>query len=352
MYINPIPATDIIIEYNDGTKDGIVLVERRNPPFGLALPGGFAEHGISLENNARKEAKEETGLDIIIENPEHPLCVHSDPKRDPRAHMVSVTYIAQGQGVLKGGDDAKNAALYSVDELVNLVRKGKIVFDHDRAIMKYFHEKELYTPRDFVKVGVIGRFKPLHNGGKVMLETLCEKAEHVIIGIGSTNKYNVRNPFTAEESKEMIEKTLMPEYNNFSFVYIPDFAHVADYSDGSRWSKEITKQYGSMDGFFSGDAYVTELLKEHYHIIQPQDIIPEEKMIKLRASQVRLEVALNDEHWKEHVPEEVTKYLEKNHLVERFRQQFGQATISQLQHKPSLSESESLEQEKIHTLKA
>lgn len=351
VYRNPIPTTDIIIEYNDGIKEGIVLVERRNPPYGFAIPGGFAEQGISLEDNAQKEAREETGLDVILENPEHPLCVHSDPKRDPRAHMLSVTYKAKGHGTLKAGDDAKNAGLYSVNEVVHLIRRGQIAFDHDRALMKYFQEKGLYTPRDFIKVGVIGRFKPLHNGGKVLLETLCEQAEHVIIGIGSINKYNVRNPFTADESREMIHETLRPKYDNFSFVYVPDFAHMPEHSDGKRWAHEITKQFGSLDGFFSGDAYVTELLKEHYQIIQPQDIIAQDRRVKIRASQVRLEMALHDGHWKEHVPKAVLQYLEQKHIVERFQKQFGLATISLLQYKPSLGESESLEQEKFYTLK-
>ena len=94
--INPYPTTDIIIEYERAGKEGIILIMRKNPPIGLALPGGFAEYGISLEENARKEGKEETNLEVILENEEQPFCVHSDPQRDPRGHMISVTYIAKG----------------------------------------------------------------------------------------------------------------------------------------------------------------------------------------------------------------------------------------------------------------
>ncbi|MBU0536074.1 MAG: NUDIX hydrolase [Nanoarchaeota archaeon] len=136
-YINPIPTTDLVIEYALGQKYGIVLIERKNAPKGIALPGGFAEHGISLEDNAVKEAKEETNLDVILESPERPFCVHSRPDRDPRDHMISVTYIAQGSGSLKAGDDAKAAGLYDMSEVKGLLGTGKIVFDHERIIAKY-----------------------------------------------------------------------------------------------------------------------------------------------------------------------------------------------------------------------
>jgi ADP-ribose pyrophosphatase YjhB (NUDIX family) len=134
----PLIATDIIIEYNDGKKQGIVLIERRDFPYGIAIPGGMAEVGLTLEQNAVKESKEETGLEVVIENPEQPLCVHSDPNRDPRAHVVSVTYIGRGQGVLKAGDDAKIARLYSIDEVVNMLGKEMFAFDdHENIIRKF-----------------------------------------------------------------------------------------------------------------------------------------------------------------------------------------------------------------------
>src|SRR3989344_1857038 len=96
----PLAATDIIIEYGSKEEYGIVLITRKNFPYGIALPGGFAEYGISYEENAVKEAKEETSLDITIENPEHPLCVYSDPERDPRGHITSLTYIGKGHGII------------------------------------------------------------------------------------------------------------------------------------------------------------------------------------------------------------------------------------------------------------
>ncbi|MBU1199872.1 MAG: NUDIX hydrolase [Nanoarchaeota archaeon] len=139
---NPYPTVDIIIEYKDRNKEGIILIERKNPPYGLALPGGFAEWGLSLEDNAIKEAKEETSLDVILQNPEAPLCVHSDPERDPRGHTISVTYIAKGRGILKAADDAKKASIYTIEELIDLVKeKNNMAFDHAKTLEKYLKHK-------------------------------------------------------------------------------------------------------------------------------------------------------------------------------------------------------------------
>lgn len=139
QFRNPFPTTDVIIEYDNGIKKGIVLIERKNPPYGLALPGGFAEYGISLADNVRKEAREETGLELIIhENEDEPFCVKSNPDRDPRAHMISVAYTAKGYGNLKAGDDAKRVYLLTHDEIKQLIQQKKIVFDHSDILNKYF----------------------------------------------------------------------------------------------------------------------------------------------------------------------------------------------------------------------
>ena len=135
-YRNPIPTTDIIIEYCDGEKEGIVLITRKNPPYGLAIPGGFAELGLTLEENAQKEAREETNLEVELLNPGRPY-VYSNPDRDPRFHMISNTYIAKGRGTLQAGDDAAKARLYSIDEVVELFGTGKIVFDHENILKEY-----------------------------------------------------------------------------------------------------------------------------------------------------------------------------------------------------------------------
>ncbi len=141
MYQNPVPTTDIIIEYDSGQKEGIVLITRHNKPYGIALPGGFAEKGLSLGTNAQKEAREETGLEILIEDEDQPFCVRSDPNRDPRGHMMSVCYVATGFGELRAGDDAKTATLYTLQEVYALMGRGIFAFDHEKIVGKYLQQK-------------------------------------------------------------------------------------------------------------------------------------------------------------------------------------------------------------------
>jgi len=147
---SPIFATDLIIEYTDNVgKYGIVLIDRKNYPYGLALPGGIYEKKdqITLEENAIKEGNEETGLEIIIQNPNHPLTVRSSPYRDPRDHIVSVTYVTKGYGILKPRpeEDAKAAYLFSIDEIVNMIKTKRNTFafrDHPEILEEYLIQKE------------------------------------------------------------------------------------------------------------------------------------------------------------------------------------------------------------------
>jgi len=123
---NPIPTVDIIIE----CEGGIVLIKRKNPPHGWALPGGFVNYAESLETAALREAKEETGLDISLTRQLH---TYSDPGRDPRHHSITTVYIAQANGKLRPGDDAGEAAIFRRENLPE-----PIVFDHRKILEDYF----------------------------------------------------------------------------------------------------------------------------------------------------------------------------------------------------------------------
>ena len=101
-YKNPTPTVDILIEL-DGAPGQLVFVERKNPPRGLALPGGFVDEGEWLADAAMREAKEETGLDVELVELFH---AYSDPARDPRSHTVSTVFIGRARGTPVGGDDA------------------------------------------------------------------------------------------------------------------------------------------------------------------------------------------------------------------------------------------------------
>ncbi len=128
--IAPIISVNIIIRY----KGGIVLVDRAHEPFGWSIPGGFVDFGETVEQAAKREAKEETNLDIDIERQFH---VYSDPKRDPRgSHSITVVIIANGKGTLKAGDDAKDAQVFSMDQPL-----PKLAFDHNKILQDYMNEE-------------------------------------------------------------------------------------------------------------------------------------------------------------------------------------------------------------------
>jgi len=132
----PMLATDIIIEYCDkkSNVEGIILIERGEKPYGIALPGGHAEYGLTLEENAVKEAKEETNLDVILHNGHGKLLGnYSRPDRDPRTHMVAAVYIGRGYGTISAGDDAKKAMLVPYSQLENMVNHTPEVFAFDHA---------------------------------------------------------------------------------------------------------------------------------------------------------------------------------------------------------------------------
>lgn len=138
----PYVATDILIEYWDKQKDkeGIVLIERKNFPHGVALPGGISER-MTLMENVVKEASEETGLEVKIVTPNQPLCEFSDIGQDPRAFIISITYRAIGNGILRPRpeEDAKNARVYDYEETLKLLRDEKAwAMPHHRKIVQFY----------------------------------------------------------------------------------------------------------------------------------------------------------------------------------------------------------------------
>lgn len=124
---NPLLTVDIIIEL---AGSAIVLIERKNPPHGWALPGGFVDYGESVESAAVREAKEETSLEVVLTEQ---FYTYSDPTRDARHHTVSTVFIASAQGVPHGADDAKAARAFQEDFLPT-----PLVFDHAKILRDYF----------------------------------------------------------------------------------------------------------------------------------------------------------------------------------------------------------------------
>lgn len=126
---NPLLTVDAIIEIDHG----IILIKRKNPPAGWAIPGGFVDYGESLEQAAIREMKEETGLDIKLIRQFH---TYSDPGRDPRHHTVSTIFIATASGKPEAADDAIDIGIFTRDSL-----PGEIAFDHRQILEDYFNGK-------------------------------------------------------------------------------------------------------------------------------------------------------------------------------------------------------------------
>jgi 8-oxo-dGTP diphosphatase len=126
---HPIPTVDIIIEL----PRGIVLIMRKNPPFGWALPGGFVEYGESAESAAKREAQEETGLELEDLQQFH---TYSDPHRDPRQHTISIVFIARGIGKPKASDDAADIGVFTQNTLPE-----PLAFDHGAILSDYFSKR-------------------------------------------------------------------------------------------------------------------------------------------------------------------------------------------------------------------
>ncbi len=131
MLKTPYVAVDGIVRvWQDHRLKGIVLVERKNPPLGFALPGGFVEVGETVEHALLRELREEIGLSCEIKRL---LGVYSDPSRDPRFHVVSVVFVLDAYDFPKAGGDAKRALVFPLED----IPFEKLVFDHARILMDF-----------------------------------------------------------------------------------------------------------------------------------------------------------------------------------------------------------------------
>ncbi len=141
----PLLAVDLVIRH-PANPGRVLVIERRNPPAGWALPGGFVDRGEPVECAARREAREETNLDVRLEGL---LGVYSDPERDPRGHTVSLVYVARGEGEARAQDDALALRWLDPED-----RRQALAFDHRRIL------------DDYLRFRVAGEVAPLRNGGR------------------------------------------------------------------------------------------------------------------------------------------------------------------------------------------
>jgi nicotinamide-nucleotide adenylyltransferase len=152
------------------------------------------------------------------------------------------------------------------------------------------------------------------------LRALCDRSTEAIIGIGSSNKYNLRNPFTVEETTDMIRLVLAGREN---YVLVP----VPDLDDGRRWRVMVSDLFGSLDLFVTDNPYVASLLAADYRILRPVELVPADDRTPVNGTMVRREMARGGA-WQDLMPREVADYIVARRLDERFRREFGLQTLA------------------------
>lgn len=172
----------------------------------------------------------------------------------------------------------------------------------------------------FGRLGMIARWRPVHRGHAAALAALCDRAEHALIGIGSANRYNFRNPFTCDETADMLRLALAGR-DNFELIPVPDL------DDGPRWRALVVEQFGPLDAFCSDNPYVASLLAADYPIIRPVELVPPEAHVPIDGALVRRAMAHGD-GWADLVPPAIADYIRCRGLDARFRREFGLQTLA------------------------
>ncbi len=184
----------------------------------------------------------------------------------------------------------------------------------------------------FNRIAMIARWKPVHLGQAAVLGALCNRAEEVLIGVGSSNRYNARNPFMFEETEAMLRLVLggvSPALENAEYAISTEHAiiPIPDLDDGPRWRAMVKEMLGELDVFVTDNPYVVNLMKDDYRLMRPVEFLPPSERVRIDGSTVRAMMA-RGERWQAWVPEQVAQYIEENKLDERFRREFGLETLA------------------------
>ena len=176
--------------------------------------------------------------------------------------------------------------------------------------------------KKFSRVGMIARWKPVHLGHAAILRALCNSGEAALIGVGSSNRYNARNPFTFDETRDMLQLVLA-EFSNFQIIPVPDL------DDGPRWRVMVMDLFRDLDVFVTANPYVTSLLRDDYRVMPPVELILPGDRVPAEGSEVRRAMARGGE-WESLVPQVIAEYIMSHRLDKRFRDEFGLETLAMM----------------------
>jgi nicotinamide-nucleotide adenylyltransferase len=165
------------------------------------------------------------------------------------------------------------------------------------------------------RIGMVARWRPVHLGHAPVLRALCDCASQALIGIGSSNRYDLRNPFTLAETVDMIHLVLDGR-ENYTLIPVPDL------DNGPRWRLMILDLFGPLDWFVTANPYVASLLAADYRLVRPVDLVSEEARVPIDGTLVRREMARGD-GWRDLLPPPVADYIATRQLDQRFRREFG-----------------------------
>lgn len=169
------------------------------------------------------------------------------------------------------------------------------------------------------RAGFVARFRPPHLGHAAILAALARAAETVVVGVGSANRYDLDNPFTGEETAELLAP-LLPE-GRAEVHLLPDLY------DGPRWAAMVSERFGELDLFVTANPYVRSLLEGTWRVAHPLEILVPEERVAVEGKEVRRAMA-RGEAWERLVPGEVARALKARGLARRFREEFGLETLA------------------------
>jgi len=171
-------------------------------------------------------------------------------------------------------------------------------------------------PDSVGRLAMIARWKPVHLGHARILRALAEYADELVVGIGSSNKYDADNPFTVEETREMIGLVVPAA----CVIEVPDLGH------GPRWRAMVLELLGPLDMFVTANGYVRELLKDSYRVVHPVHLLAPEERVAVNGTMVR-DAMRRGEPWEHLVEPAIADFVRSRRLVERLREEFPLGTL-------------------------
>jgi nicotinamide-nucleotide adenylyltransferase len=170
------------------------------------------------------------------------------------------------------------------------------------------------------RAGLVARFKPVHLGHAAVLEALVPRCDSLLIGLGSANRHDLRNPWSADESAEMI-RAVIGSPAHVRLLPLPDLG------DGPRWSRMVADAFGPLDVFVTANDWVRELMAACYPVVHPLTLIAPERRVPIDGVRVRRALA-RGEDWRALVPAAVAELISARGWDARFRAEFGLETLA------------------------